>query len=164
MDGTILGKKYDIINGQGGGGHITPATTETLGGVIVGDGLSVTEEGVLSADSQTWNYSTDEVNTGQKWIDGKDIYCKVYNNVQLSSGTDVIVDANFGDDKNIVKIEGTGSYTADNVKTFVMLSNYLAGNDKVVPKVTGGTLLAEVKDNWSAWNCHIIVFYTKTEA
>lgn len=77
MDGTILGKKYDIIGGSGGGGHITPATTETLGGVIVGDGLSVTEEGVLSANSQTWNYSTEEVNTGQKWIDGKDIYAKV---------------------------------------------------------------------------------------
>lgn len=28
--------------------------------------------------STSWNFSTDEVATGQKWIDGKDIYCKVY--------------------------------------------------------------------------------------
>ena len=26
----------------------------------------------------TWDFSTDEVDTGQKWIDGKEIYCKVY--------------------------------------------------------------------------------------
>ena len=51
MDGTILGKKYDIINGEGGG-KLTPATADTLGGIMVGDGLSVTEEGVLSADGE----------------------------------------------------------------------------------------------------------------
>ena len=38
----------DDISG-GGTGELQPATTETLGGVIVGDGLSVTEQGVLSA-------------------------------------------------------------------------------------------------------------------
>ena len=52
MDGTILGKKYDIINGEGGG-KLTPATADTLGGIMVGDGLSVTEEGVLSADGES---------------------------------------------------------------------------------------------------------------
>lgn len=26
----------------------------------------------------SWDYSTDEVNTGQKWIDGKDIYIKTF--------------------------------------------------------------------------------------
>lgn len=52
MDGTILGKKYDIINGEGGG-KLTPATADTLGGIMVGSGLSVTEEGVLSANEQS---------------------------------------------------------------------------------------------------------------
>lgn len=26
----------------------------------------------------SWDYSTEAVNTGQKWIDGKDIYCKTF--------------------------------------------------------------------------------------
>ena len=41
--------------GGGGGGSYTlpPATASTLGGVKVGSGLSVTEEGVLSADGFT---------------------------------------------------------------------------------------------------------------
>lgn len=50
MDGTILGKKYDIINGEGGGGKLTPATADTLGGIKVGEGLEVTEDGTLSVD------------------------------------------------------------------------------------------------------------------
>lgn len=29
--------------------------------------------------SSTWDYSTTEVDTGQKWIDGKTIYCRVFN-------------------------------------------------------------------------------------
>lgn len=54
----------------------------------------------------SWDYSTDEVNTGQKWIDGKEIYCKVTNNLSInlsdwtnttisSTDMDTIVDAKF---------------------------------------------------------------------
>lgn len=44
--------EYSIGEGGGGGGGtvtIPPATTSTLGGIIVGDGLSVTKSGILSA-------------------------------------------------------------------------------------------------------------------
>lgn len=41
-------------------GDIPPATTTTIGGVIVGDGLSITEEGVLSSDVQEIPIATDE--------------------------------------------------------------------------------------------------------
>lgn len=53
------------------------AAADTLGGVKVGTRLSIAD-GVLSADSQLVDYSTDEVDTGVKWIDGKTIYRKVY--------------------------------------------------------------------------------------
>lgn len=33
---------------------------------------------------EPWNYSTSEVNTGQKWIDGKDIYCTVITGINLT--------------------------------------------------------------------------------
>lgn len=142
-----------------------PADPETDGVKVL---TATTESGETTKsweepESSTWDYSASEVDTGQKWVDGNNIYCKVYNNVQLSNGTDVILDANFGTDKNLIKIEGVGSYTTDNVKTSVPLSNYLPGNDKAIPKVTNGVLLVEIKDNWSAWTCHFIVYYTKTE-
>lgn len=43
---------------EGGGGPIVPATTETLGGIIVGDDLTITEEGRLSVD-KTDEFSAD---------------------------------------------------------------------------------------------------------
>ena len=43
---------YELLQGGGGGGGyvLPPATADTLGGIMVGDGLSVTHEGVLSAE------------------------------------------------------------------------------------------------------------------
>ena len=49
------------------------ASAETLGGVKVGTGLSI-EDGVISANNQLVDYSTNEVDTGIKWIDNKEIY------------------------------------------------------------------------------------------
>lgn len=59
----------------------------------IGDGLKLTTAGKLSCDIDAetmefkngklaakptgYDFSTDEVDTGQKWIDGKSIYCKV---------------------------------------------------------------------------------------
>ena len=62
------------------------AGAETLGGVKVGTGLSIdAETGVLSNNNPTQYtppaYSTSEVNTGEKWIDGKDIFRKVFSSV-----------------------------------------------------------------------------------
>lgn len=62
----------------GNGGTLTPATSETLGGVKIGEGVNVTEDGTISVPSPTPYtppaYSTTEHKTGRKWIDGKDVY------------------------------------------------------------------------------------------
>ena len=52
VDGTSLKEYIETHGGSGGGGGTTElpiATNETLGGIIVGDGLSIDETGVLSA-------------------------------------------------------------------------------------------------------------------
>ena len=70
-----------LDTGGGGGGLyvLPPATANTLGGVKVGQGLSITSDGTLSIDGGcgSFDFSTTEVNTGQKWVDGKSIYCIV---------------------------------------------------------------------------------------
>ena len=43
-------KEDTAYNGSGGSGSIPIASADTLGGVKVGEGLSITEEGVLSAN------------------------------------------------------------------------------------------------------------------
>ena len=63
----------------GGGGlpYVLPiASAETLGGVKVGNNLTIDANGVLSAPPPVPSYSATEQATGQKWIDGKDIYFK----------------------------------------------------------------------------------------
>lgn len=44
---------------------------------------------ISASGGSSWDYSTTEVNTGQKWIDGKDIYCCVINNVNDNSLIDL---------------------------------------------------------------------------
>ena len=63
-------------NFDAGGGYELPiAGANTLGGVKVGDGLSINASGVLSTNTYTPPaYSTDEVDTGEKWLDGRTIY------------------------------------------------------------------------------------------
>lgn len=95
MDGTALNKKYNLTQRvealEKGGGYVLPtASDETLGGIKVGDGLSIDENGVLSANVTPYTppaYSTSEVNTGAKWIDGKDIYRKVIDFGELPKST-----------------------------------------------------------------------------
>ena len=45
--------------------------------LTAGDNITI-ENNVISAASSTINYSTDEQLTGQKWIDGKNIYQKTF--------------------------------------------------------------------------------------
>ena len=62
--------------------NVKAATASAIGGVKVGAGLSI-NNGVLSADTQSLVFSTSEFDTGWKWIDGKTIYGKVFNNQTL---------------------------------------------------------------------------------
>lgn len=55
--------------------NMTAAAANKMGGVKVGDLLAIID-GVLSVDLP--DYSITEFNTGRKWIDGKDIFGKVF--------------------------------------------------------------------------------------
>ena len=66
------------------------AAADTLGGVKVGTRLSIAD-GVLSADSQLVDYSTNEVDTGAKWIDGKAIFRKVFTNLNTTLTASTLV-------------------------------------------------------------------------
>ena len=52
--------------------NLTAATANKLGGVKVGDGLSI-DDGVLSADNVGTEYATIEFETGEKWLNGQPI-------------------------------------------------------------------------------------------
>lgn len=43
---------------------------------------------------EPWNYSTSEVNTGQKWVDGKDVYCTVITGINMNLSNNAWLDIN----------------------------------------------------------------------
>ena len=164
MDGTILEKKYKIVarivaleeGGGGGGGYVLPiASADTLGGVKVGNGLSINAEtGVLSASSQSWDYSTNEVNTGQKWVDGSDIYVKTIDIGQLPENNYVEVNHGITGIDKVVKIE-LSAYTDSGVsmvESGIFYANFV---DSTKIRVTTTFLAA-------SYTAKAAIFYIKT--
>lgn len=79
LDGDGIAERYEI----GGMSELPIASTEVLGGVKIGENLSITEDGTLNAETSGTSvlspgailYDTKEKIIG-KWIDGKPIYQK----------------------------------------------------------------------------------------
>lgn len=86
----IMDARLKKATGSGGISNIPIASAETLGGIKVpaDSGITITGSGNAYAYKPI-NYSTNEVNTGRKWIDGKDIYEKV---IVLESAVNVTTD------------------------------------------------------------------------
>ena len=92
---------------KAGGGELAPATANALGGVKIGNGVNVTSDGTISVPSYTPPaYSETSVNTGKKWIDGRDIWVKTivfvepvnvttsYTTIESDTDVDVPISAN----------------------------------------------------------------------
>lgn len=83
----IAGGGFPDSGGGGGSYTLPPATANTLGGVKVGTGLSVTGDGTLSASGGGGGgvvISTTETKIGT--YNGADLYCKMYVAEKSSSG------------------------------------------------------------------------------
>ena len=91
----FAGSGFDSDGGGGGGGGtytLPVASANVLGGVKIGSGLNITNDGILSASGGgggSFDYSTTEFDTGQKWIDGKKIYGIVQNATRSDSSSTV---------------------------------------------------------------------------
>lgn len=153
--------------GGGGGSYVLPvASADTLGGVKVGDGLSINANGVLSNDNPTPYtppaYSATEYKTGEKWIDGKDIYKKVIANV----ANETIIATNVDTLVNVI-IARHGASTDANRHVFgdgftindggsIYLDTTTHDAQYAVWASTGGSLDKSAD--------HIIIEYTKIES
>ena len=103
LDGDGIAERYEI----GGISELPIASTEILGGVKIGENLTITEDGTLNAKASGTSvlspgavlYDTEEKIVG-KWIDGKPIYEKViyvnivdrdWHNIQMDVSIDFVV-------------------------------------------------------------------------
>lgn len=98
----IMDARLKKATGSGGISSIPIASAETLGGIKVPADSGITIDGSGNAYAyKPINYSTNEVKTGRKWIDGKDIYEKV-----ISLDTPLTVSRN-GSDTGIAPFHET---------------------------------------------------------
>lgn len=193
MDGTILNKKYDLVERiealEEGGSYTLPvasantlggvkvgeglsidaesgvmsapapapyvlpvASAETLGGVKIGEGLSIdAETGVMSAEGGLPDYSTTEQKTGQKWIDGKDIYFKTFDNLNINpAGVWAVIAQNTYNAERIIDAK---AYSSDNkcVSNCGIEYDIESGNFRCTYSINSTRTLKEV-----------VLYYTKT--
>lgn len=172
MDGTILNKKYKLEERvsalEEGGGYTLPvASDDTLGGVKVGDGLSINENGVLSNSQTPYtppNYSTSEVDTGVKWIDGKNIFRKVVDCGALPNNTSKVVSSGL---TNIFVISAFGFAKTATGDYSVPIPSPTTNNKNLqlnINQSTGDMTLYSADDYSSYTNSFVILEYTKTPA
>lgn len=82
-------KRYNGINWETIGGGITGDT------LPIGSEMNYTGESVPAGWEEVLDYSTDEIDTGMKWIDGRHIYRKVYHNDSYSQNRSTTADITF---------------------------------------------------------------------
>lgn len=94
LNPSIMEKRINDLSKASGTGAIPIASAETLGGIKVpaDSGITVTGSGNAYAYKPI-DFSTVEKNTGEKWLDGKDIYRKsiAINETSLSPSTTIEV-------------------------------------------------------------------------
>lgn len=164
MDGTLAMKKYDVVGRlealEESGGYVLPvASASKLGGVKVGDGLSITEDGVLSSSGGVVVTGNDYSLTEQKigtWL-GADLYQKTY--LLREDGVDKYPYANTAYDlgetfdfvfmKNAAGVRNTGNYI--DVMSW-------AGEFLLVP-ATDGKIASQFSSRYKT--LYITLLYTK---
>ena len=120
---------------------------------------SVTSNGVAQRLSKL-DYSTSEVNTGLKWINGKPIYRKVVNFGALPNSTYKIINHNISNINFIVKVE---CVTTDGTYYFEIPRAGIPNMYSVDLYTTKTKITIETSIDYSAYTTtYVILEYTKT--
>ena len=107
------------------------------------------------------DYSTTETATGQKWIDGKEIYCKIENGtLPVISSTGIYDILNYSN-KNILYTNGFITSGTGN-KTF--LNAYTGAGPLTLIQKSSGELSIYSPAAYSENTYAFLIYYTKTEA
>ena len=159
--GQVLAKNTDTDNDvkwvdqTGGGVTVVDSLTSTS----TTDALSAKQGKILNDKITNINtYSTEEVNTGKKWIDGKDIYRKVItqNNANTIDLANLSIDT---------LIETRGQVKVTNPSYDICALDFSwTGGDSVLRGIftqyTGTNLVFNIK-NITVGYIHVILEYTK---
>lgn len=152
VDGVI----YDIEDANGY--ELPIASTETLGGIKIGDNLSIDENGVLSANSSGSSldiYSTEEQVIGT-WVNGKTIYQRTIIG-QLGTTDNTNIDV--GDNMYVMQVIGFIDYPPENCNIPFEYTNPKA---PIYYNVTRNVIRLYHSTVFSNHTYYATIIYTKT--
>lgn len=154
---NIGGTVYDIGGGNTNYQELTQAEYDALTEAEKTNGTLyfITDgEGGGSGSSSGINYSTTEQRTGQKWIDGKDIYVRAFDYVIGSSATTILANCGF---ETLVKIEGCAKYL-----TYQDPLPHSDSSDYILPRVDNGDFIIQSSSFFiSKATGTVVAYYTK---
>lgn len=141
--------------------NITAATASKIGGVKIGEGLEINGQGVLNCTvTGGFDYSSNEFDTGQKWIDGRTIYGKTFH-IDTPTNNGELMQLAAGD--LIIKVEGAFDFSSGTSVTRRALPMYYSDaltfavqEDMVTYKV-----YTYISATNRASNMDVTIFYVK---
>lgn len=108
---------------------------------------------------EVYDYSTTEIDTGKKWIDGKHIYRKVINVGALSDANQKTIAHGISNFNRAISLEGYFYRSSDGMcRAF----NFLAGSSSMYLQADATNLYVVPSWNPGASECYVIMEYTKT--
>lgn len=138
-----------------GGSYVLPvASANTLGGVKVGDNLSITN-GVLSVSFPS--YSTNVFDTGRKWVNDKNLFCKIIDLGNLPNASTKSVVAGISD-YDVLTLDGWyQGASVSNIFNLASLQNFVY--DKQTDSV-----VVNVSTDLSSFKAFAIIYCTEKES
>ena len=139
--------------------HITMTTTDP------GEGSALEQNefiGVYGGDPIIEDYSTVEINTGSKWIDGSAIYKKTVNTGDLPNNTSKATAHGISNISCILRIESWAERPSDHTTiSLPFISNTGAGNVTIYADRTNITLWTN-SDRTAYTTSYTTLYYTKS--
>lgn len=149
---------YDLASGKA---TITMTTTDPGEGSALAANNFVA---VYGGDPIILDYSTSEVNTGAKWIDGSTIYKKTINFGALPNATEKNVAHNITNLNRVIKAEGYSYRSSDHVTYPIPFISAPTGTTYNIGFTVNSTniALSTGTDRSNITECYITLYYTKT--
>lgn len=138
-----------VAEGTGGISNIPIASAEILGGIKVPADSGITIDGSGNAYvPKPINFSTNEVDTGKKWIDGKPIFTRVINYTGALDNTATTLASNI-------------DYVGNITDAVCVADNVAEGFSPIVVWLDNTDLKGRTEANYASQLLHIVIEYTK---
>lgn len=149
-----------VISSTGGGSTITMTTTDP------GEGSALAANnyiGVYGDDPIIMDYSTTEINTGAKWIDGSAIYKKTVDCGALPDTTTKHVAHNISNLSRVISVEGWAYKTQNDPAFPIPYASPTAVNSVGISVTPSNNIAITAGSDRSSWTeSYVTIRYTKS--